>query len=606
MTDIKYSKTLPGLLKDFPVAISSDDEGDYIKGVLGPKLSRSKKRKELNKAGLFPGEEEYIAKWYIHLNKDLAPSGPDTTRDERIKLSIVEQRARETQLQIIVILEALALEILVNRKPTLEETQHPIIDTSEGKVQSREDLLKLLDLLVERLCIWQSTSEQVNVMKMNGGQTSLQEKVQKESRTLNNDQLKDFCTEVVIPFYATRLPDIASSICHKLGAPTGPSPTRPKLLKTSTADRPQPTPTTFAQRQSRQKPRKTLERVLTDDKISSRRPPATLTRSATDSVLPSIKREMSNVSLSSIPSEKSNMAIPKRYSQREVDLAAVSQATEARLQRKAAMEQEVKGELRGAIATLRKPNSRLAVKELVESAELRVAGAGSKSRKSKNPIRNPFAQGVQVMATPKGNRHKDVFGGVPRLPAMYPHEPREPEFIPASSDPRIPSSSLRFKSTAVGGVLATPNPKSTARRFRKPDPTVEQTPSRKLSRPGASPLSNEDKVDQDEDELGQESPKLPILRSEQPAFKRPWHPHRTHSYDLPPLPVTFPIDPPLSAFGKMRQSIESTPVKCKLMSVEESSPAPLRQAATPSKSDTQMSIYESLGWDDEHDIDELM
>ena len=199
MTDTKYSKTLAGLLKDFPVAIFSDDEEDHVKGVLGPKLPRSKKRKELNKSGLFPGEEEYVARWYIHLNKDLALSGPDATREERIKLSIVEQRARETQLQIIVILETLALEVLVNKKPTLEETQHPTIDPSEGKVRSREDLPKLLDLLVERLCIWQSTSEQVNITKMNSGQTSLQEKVQKASLTSNNDQLKDFCTEVVIP-----------------------------------------------------------------------------------------------------------------------------------------------------------------------------------------------------------------------------------------------------------------------------------------------------------------------------------------------------------------------------------------------------------------------
>ena len=91
---------------------------------------------------------------------------------------------------------------------------------------------------------------------------------------------------------------------------------------------------------------------------------------------------MSSVLLSAIPLEKSNKVIPKRYSQREVDLVAVSQATEAKLQKKAVMEQEVMGELRGAIATLRKPNSRMAVKELVESAELRIVGVGLKSRSS--------------------------------------------------------------------------------------------------------------------------------------------------------------------------------------------------------------------------------
>ena len=68
--------------------------------------------------------------------------------------------------------------------------------------------------------------------------------------------------------------------------------------------------------------------------------------------------------------------MPKHYSHREVDLTVASQATETKLQRKAAFEQELKG----AIAALKKPNPRLAVKELVESAEQRVAGAITKSR----------------------------------------------------------------------------------------------------------------------------------------------------------------------------------------------------------------------------------
>lgn len=199
MTESKYSKTLPALLKDFPVAISSDDEEEHIRGVLGPKLPRSKKRKELTKGGLFPGEEGYVARWCIHLNKDSTLGRPDTTREERMKLFIVEQRARETQLQIILILETLALEALSQENPTLQETRISHIDTTEGKVRSKEDLPKLLDLLLERLCIWQSTSEEMNMTKRNGGQISLQEVMEKSSCHSNSDQLKDFCTEVIIP-----------------------------------------------------------------------------------------------------------------------------------------------------------------------------------------------------------------------------------------------------------------------------------------------------------------------------------------------------------------------------------------------------------------------
>ncbi len=65
----------------------------------------------------------------------------------------------------------------------------------------------------------------------------------------------------------------------------------------------------------------------------------------------------------------------KRYSQREVDLHAASQATEAKLKKKAKIDYE----LQSAIAALKKPNPRMAVKELVEDAEKRVAGSRSRS-----------------------------------------------------------------------------------------------------------------------------------------------------------------------------------------------------------------------------------
>ena len=87
-----------------------------------------------------------------------------------------------------------------------------------------------------------------------------------------------------------------------------------------------------------------------------------------------MKREKSDTSLAAIPLNR--VAMHKRYSQREVDLHAASQATEAKLKQKAKVEQE----LQSAIAALKKPNPRMAVKELVEDAEKRVAGARSRSK----------------------------------------------------------------------------------------------------------------------------------------------------------------------------------------------------------------------------------
>lgn len=139
-------------------------------------------------------------------------------------------------------------------------------------------------------------------------------------------------------------------------------------------------PGAAVQRVQARKPRRTLERVLTDERSASQRPPS-LSRSATEPTLPKLKREVSDVSLSSIPLNR--IAMHKRYSQREVDLKAASQATESKISKKAKIDQE----LHSAIAALKKPNPRMAVKELVEDAEKRAAGSHPKSTASARALK---------------------------------------------------------------------------------------------------------------------------------------------------------------------------------------------------------------------------
>ena len=162
-------------------------------------------------------------------------------------------------------------------------------------------------------------------------------------------------------------------LCSKLGGPKQPSPQRPYLVKATSANNPlhfnDP-----SHRERVRKPRRTLDRVLTDEHSASQRRPPSLSRSLTEPVLPQIKREKSDTPLSNIPLNR--VAMHKRYSQREVDFQAASQATEAKVKQKAKVEQE----LRNAIAALKKPNPRMAVKELVEDAERRVAVPRLRSR----------------------------------------------------------------------------------------------------------------------------------------------------------------------------------------------------------------------------------
>lgn len=114
---------------------------------------------------------------------------------------------------------------------------------------------------------------------------------------------------------------------------------------------------------------------MTDERLASRRPTPSLSRSATDSVLPGLKRESSIVSLYAIPPTKVDLQKSRRYNQREVDLGATTQAHDAKLKKKAKVEQE----LQGAIAALKKPNPRMAVKEFVEAAERRAAASSLRS-----------------------------------------------------------------------------------------------------------------------------------------------------------------------------------------------------------------------------------
>ena len=173
--------------------------------------------------------------------------------------------------------------------------------------------------------------------------------------------------------YGTRIPIVTNVLCQKLGGPRKPSPRRPPLAKAATILG-VVKPGAAVQYPQTRRPQRTLERVLTDERSTSRKAPPSLSRCVTDPALPQLKREVSDTSLSSISLNK--VAMQKRYSQREVDLKVASQATEAKLVKKARVEKE----LQGAIAALKKPNPRMAVKELVEDAEKRAAGFRPRSK----------------------------------------------------------------------------------------------------------------------------------------------------------------------------------------------------------------------------------
>lgn len=169
------------------------------------------------------------------------------------------------------------------------------------------------------------------------------------------------------------------------------SPSKPKMSKSSSFSGAPSRPGAATKRPIPAKPRRSLQRVRTDERerrsgsgASVR--PISLMRSATLPALPGLKREISEApSLSSIPTTESQplqanrggVLNSKRFSQREIDLSSLAPDSKARTKKQV----DIDAELKEAILALKKPNRELAGKILAETAEQRsMATAHSRSK----------------------------------------------------------------------------------------------------------------------------------------------------------------------------------------------------------------------------------
>ena len=224
-----------------------------------------------------------------------------------------------------------------------------------------------------------------------------------------------------------------------------------------------------------QNERRKLQKTASDTQTLHR--PPSLARSATGT----FKRETSEIPLSAIshlkdsrpPSRSRQPSIQLQHlNRRQVDLNAISSATEAKLKRKAVIEEELKE----AITALKKPNRGLAIKEFVEASERRTfaSASASASKRKKDVAARRVLQSVgnvQVLATPRHGRKIDALA--PRDDVESRREvpiplnpPSSRGFIPASAiKPDSQNSQNRDKSTRI--------PPSTTY-----DGVIAETPSR--------------------------------------------------------------------------------------------------------------------------------
>ncbi|KAK9654548.1 hypothetical protein V6Z96_002754 [Aspergillus fumigatus] len=578
--DLKYRETLPSTIRDVLLSTSDDD---------ARKKRKSRKRK-LGKNGLYPEEEGFIRKWWR--DRALADNGvpAESSRDAELKKHIADLRLRETQLQILLILETLALEMNGpgETSKTDESSEQPSDDTRTKSKKKPQDLDVLLELHLDRLCIWHAVSTDDTALAESAKSFDSQ-----TGKKIESDAVRDFCTEVIVPFYASRLPDRCKLITRKLGVSGAISPLAKQSSGTKKASRTEPGKPTEWQ-SSQRHPRRSLQRVLTDQQTASQARPRSLGRSNTVPSQAGAKRESMEPLLPVLSvSARGGIQKPKRVENREVDLNAVARQHEAKL-RKVQMLMEQKKELDAAINALRKPNRELVAKDIVEDAVKRASGGSS--RKPKNPVRNPFGQGVQVMATPKGSRKKDaVMGLAPPFKNIVRSSPSksgsspfasEPQVVPASTlRPRFISNTLASESMAApGSVLGDMG-------------AIQETPSRRPAQSlGLMDTATDDKSPGVAKNLFR-VPRRPIPKSADVAPSTPIAPRSADQAiglksstvsETPPKPDTAVRE---SIPGASPAAVLTTPVKS---SARLTVPVVSAVPVTPEKS-----IYEQLGWDDD-------
>lgn len=200
--DKKYKETVPKLVDEMKVLVEASGE----EGSSKPKRRKSKKMK-LGKDGLWTSEVDHLKKWW-KLNKPRVPEDGDSLiNPQEVKYHISCLRTRETQLQMIILFEILALEA-VRPAEDAQDSQLPSMPMEKPsrekpvdpapKKKDKHDFSLLLNLHADRMSIWQSTALDEIEMMAAEAQAKSGQQLQKPGR-INSDPLKDFCIDIIVP-----------------------------------------------------------------------------------------------------------------------------------------------------------------------------------------------------------------------------------------------------------------------------------------------------------------------------------------------------------------------------------------------------------------------
>lgn len=485
--DLKYKESVSSVIRELPIL--QRNEGDGPVDANEPKKKKARKKKmKLGKDSLWPEEDDFIAKWWRGRDvKGTVSSTGDQSDDMRREMG--DLRMRETKMQMLLILEVMLLEMAAAK---LAETDKPGIPADPNvKVESVEEdstaaILAMtphkgskkeksrdwsaeIDTLVDRLCIWHTVS--IDDIADIVDKTSKKD-ANGSSAAKPNDSLREFCKDVLLPFYSAKLPEQIKAIYRKLGGPE-PSPKRPS--KPAHAPPPLHKSSSSTSSIPKVKPgqvlsKRTLERVLSEDQQLLRHasPPTTFSRasSITAPILPTLKREPSERPLS----RGGMLSKSASFSNREIDLVADQKVHEAK-RRKLDRLARQKRELEAAIDALKKPDRKAVAGQIMDEVEER------------KRLEREKRTAVQISATPRsrrvaGNMHVMEEPELPPMPRLVVQEQEAALVIPSSTvKPHLrsglsSSASMPRSSATKRAVLA----------------AIHETPSRGFGMKTSNPL----------------------------------------------------------------------------------------------------------------------
>lgn len=405
-TDQRHKEDIPSIIRDS--SRDTDADGTDAK-------RKNKKRKwksKRDRQGFFVGETEHIQEWWQTCDTHDATTSTPQDAAGSLKHALETLRTRETFSQVIIALEILALESIphkdvaeVTADTTAAVSTEPVKPARKAKKPLQLD--NHLDILLDRLVIWHSLSSQtlreaLSDESANGGKAS--------------DELRDFCIEVIIPFFLPRLPKIAASANKKLGGPSARSP-----LKRQSSNRRPGQPAVRHSFNAREQSRSSRQEAPADKDHKPALHPS-LRRSVTDSQLSesrhSRRDSSASVSMASVKTLKPDARRPvssalDSLTRREIDLTAASASSKERLRKKT--EQEAR--IREAVAGIRKPDRTTALQENAALVDAKFAQHLQRSRKPAHTTKRPDAVSgpdVHIQATPRLSR---AIAATPRHPS---------------------------------------------------------------------------------------------------------------------------------------------------------------------------------------------